>query len=82
MISGFVFGFNMWKHCDFDIMFTVFFWYGEASVFLGFVLSTIIKTREQASQVAYSIILTNVLVDLLFQDSYLTFYMFFTDKAK
>mmetsp|Transcript_2362 Transcript_2362/g.3571 ORF Transcript_2362/g.3571 Transcript_2362/m.3571 type:complete len:181 (-) Transcript_2362:1214-1756(-) len=45
-------------------------------------ISTIVKTREQASQIAYSIILANIIMEMVFSDSDFTFKLFFTDDVR
>lgn len=47
-------------------MFSLFFCYGMSMVFLAFFVSTLVKTENQACNIAYSIVLTIILFDATF----------------
>ena len=81
LLCGFIFGFSMWTNCEFRILFMVFFWFGEATVVFSLVIATIIVTREQASLISYSIILANILIEMIFSDVDFVFRLFYTDQA-
>lgn len=58
ILSGFIWGFQMWWHCPLDMLFYFHFVYTECMILVAFMVSTSITKQETANQISYTIILT------------------------
>jgi ABC-type multidrug transport system fused ATPase/permease subunit len=69
MISGYICQFELWKNCDFGILFTIFFWFGQTMVAMAFCISTMITTQLQGNNISYTSIVTLLLVNIIFANT-------------
>ena len=71
----------MWLNCPLNILFYLFFVYGQCFVLFAFFVSTMIKSLDQANQLSYSIILANILVECTFSNTPFTLKLFYSDAV-
>ena len=79
MVSGTLLKFPLFMNADFSILFSFFFWFGESMVLTAFLLSTLVNKLDKAIQVAFILILGNVLIIITFIDGPYTIWLFYSD---
>ena len=82
MISGKIIGFPLFVNCEFHILFKFFFWYGQSMVLTAFFLSTLVSKLDKAIQVAFIVILGNVLTMITFVDAPGTINLFYSENMR
>lgn len=82
MGSGYIFKNKLWMNTSFDIMFMIFFWYGQSMVFFAFFMSTLMKTENQACNTAYAFVLTMILFDASFSYGTITLKLTYNQHAR
>ena len=82
MISGTLLRFPLFLNAEFSILFGFFFWFGQSMVYTAFFLSTLVGKLDKAIQVAFIVILGNVLIMITFIDGPATIMLFYSDKMR
>ena len=81
MISGNLFGFDMFKNTDFGILWRIQFWFGQSMILTSFVLSTMVRTMDQATNIAYGVILILIILAIFFANSDLILLLFYSERS-
>ena len=81
MLSGYAFQFELFQNCEFHILWKIQFWMGQTMILLAFLLSTMVQSQDKANQVAYSLLLFIVVMDIVFSNSDLVLGLFYTSRS-
>ena len=82
MLFGFIYGFKLFTNCDFNILFYVFFTFGQSMVFMAFVVSTMVTKQDKANQLSYSLVLAILLIQMVFQNADFTLKLFYSKRIQ
>ena len=78
IVSGKLFGAQLFQNCNASILFNFLFMFGQSIVFLAFLLSTLVSTLDKAIQLSFFVALFNVLVTISFMSAPITLNLFYT----
>lgn len=65
----------------FFVMFKVFFWYGQSLIALAFLISTIVKTENQACNCAYAVSLFCIIINAAFAYAMIILKLLYSKKS-
>ena len=81
MISGLSCQYEFFMHTAFPINFMLFFMFSFSMIVFAFFLSTLIKTTKMAYTISYAFVLFAVLMEIVFSNALLTYFLFFNEKS-
>lgn len=80
--TGNLFKMPMWRNTSFLVMFTIMFGFGQCMVFISFLISTLIKTENQACNISYAIILSFLLTQVAFSNAPVILELFYNRRVR
>lgn len=81
LISGLSCQYEFFLHTAFPINFMLFFMFSFSMIVFAFFLSTLVKTTKMAYTISYAFVLFAVLMEIVFSNALLTYFLFFNEKS-